>query len=266
MRYESSHLQLSRKGGRKRNMLYCFNHDRVQCDVIMKVSHISHHYRLSRKIDLFITELLKSYNYKSYISSVRMLRAGIDTIEPIAYWTYKPSRFRRKSYLLYKKVESELTAAELCNKIIFSETANKDLLIRAVVDRCVSIVQNIHAANIRHDDPHGNNILTNIKNRDVDTLDEVKINNARFTLIDNDRCSFARTVIPGLKRFFDIRCLVRFQICEIPQQELLRRYLGEKYSIYWWYVFIFWRSGGFSIHKRLGSLFKGLLTTSRLVL
>ena len=256
LKYELTQLLLKKKGGRKRNRLYCFCHDCVQCDVVMKVSQIDQSYKFWRKVDLFITGLFKDYNYRGYIGSLKMQEAGIDTIEPIAYWTYKPSWFSRKSYLLYKKIESELTVAQLCNKIHFSDIKEKDILIKAVVNRCVSIVRGIHAANIRHDDPHGNNILIDLKDADIAALDEEKINNARFTLIDNDRCTSARIVIPRVKLFFDLKCLARFQICELPPEELLQQYLGEEYRIYWWYVVNFWISGGFKLHKLLCNLFK----------
>ena len=222
----------------------------------MKVSQISQHYKFWRKIDLFISGLFKDYNYRSYAGSTLLQKAGIDTIRHIAYWTFKSSWLNRKSYLLYKKVESELTVSELCRFIRESEVLNKDVLIATIADRCVDIVKKIHMAGVRHDDPHGGNILTNLRCQDILKLDVEDIKSARFTLIDNDRCTHARIMAPVLKRFFDLKCLVRFRICELPQQELLRLYLKEDYRTYWWCVLGFWNSGGFSIRKRVNSLLK----------
>ena len=256
LKYEVSQLLLDRVGGGKRNRLYCFRNEYVQCEVVMKVSHISQSYKFWRKADLIIASYLKDYNYRGYTSSVKLQKVGIDTIEPIAYWTYKPSLLHRKSYFLYKKVKSELTAAQLFDKIIMSDIDDKDLLVKAIVNRCIGIVKNIHTANMRHDDPHGNNILTDIRCGDVAALNERKILSARFTLIDNDRCTTARTVAPSIKKFFDLKCLVRLKICNIPQQDLLRQYLGESYTKYWWYVLNFWKLGGFRIHKQISNLLK----------
>ena len=250
LKYETAQLQLGKKS-RKRNQLYCFDYEPANCSVVMKVSQISPHYKFARKVDLFITNLFKDYNHRSYIGSLRLQQAGVDTIKPVAYWTFKSSLLNRKSYLLYKKVESELTVSELCKHILQSKEEDKDILIEAIADRCVGIVKKIHAGNVRHDDPHDRNILTDLTRRDIAELSVESIAKARFTLIDNDRCTLSRTVNPVLKRFFDIKCLVRFSICEIPKQELLRLYLKEDYRTYWWHVLNFWRTGGFNLHKRL---------------
>ena len=222
----------------------------------MKVSQISKEYKFWRRVDLFITSLFKDYNYNSYNNSVRLQSAEIDTIIPIAYWTYGFSWFKRKSYFLYEKVEYDITVAELCNKIITSNVQNKNELIEAVTNRCISIVKKIHAANIRHDDPHGGNILTNLKLSTPIKFKVSDIENARFTLIDNDRCTSTRVSVDIVKRFFDLKCLTRFNICQISPQNLLRLYLGKEYTPYWWQVFKFWKSGGFSIKKRLNYFFE----------
>ena len=253
LKYERGQFRLGKKG-RKRNRLYCFNYEPADCSVIMKVSQIDRHYKLGRKINLFWTSLFKDYNYRSYVGSLQLQQAGVDTIKPIAYWTFKSSLLDRKSYLLYQKVDSELTAHELCGQILQSAATNKDILVETIANRCVDLVKEIHAANVRHDDPHGNNILTNLSRQNIAELSAEDILKARFTLIDNDRCTLSHSTSPTLKRFFDIRCLVRLSVCGLPKQELLRLYLKSDYKTYWWYVLNFWRTGGFNLHKRLNFL------------
>ncbi len=253
LKYERDQFQLGKKS-RKRNQLYCFDYEPADCAVIMKVSQIDQRYKLGRKINLFWTSLFKDYNYRSYIGSLQLQQAGVDTIKPIAYWTFKSSLLDRKSYLLYQKVDSELTVHELCGQILQSEATDKDILIETIANRCVDLVKGIHAANVRHDDPHGNNILTNLSRQNIAKLSAEDILKARFTLIDNDRCTLSHSVSPTLKRFFDIKCLARFNICGVPQQKLLCLYLGEDYRVYWWHVLDFWNSGGFNFHKRINFL------------
>ncbi len=253
LEYEIAQLRLDNKG-RKRNQLYCFDYEPANCRVIMKVSQISRNYKLARRVNLFLTSLFKDYNYRGYIGSLRLQQAGVDTIKPIAHWTFKSSWLNRKSYLLYQKVESELTVSELCRHILQSGGQDKDALVEAIANRCVEIVKKIHAGNIRHDDPHDRNILTDLTHQDIAELSVEDIMKARFTLIDNDRCTLSRTMTPVLKRFFDIKCLARFSICEIPKQELLRLYLKEDYRTYWWHVLSFWNSGGFNFHKKINFL------------
>ena len=164
------------------------------------------------------------------------IRDSVDTISPIAYWTFKSSWLNRKSYLLYRKVESEHTVFELCKHFLQSSIQNKEILIETIANRCIDLVKNIHAANIRHDDPHGGNILTDINRSHIHRLRVDDIMKARLTLIDNDRCTLSRTANPIIKRFFDLKDLARFRICELPQQELLRMYLGKEYRTCWLYV------------------------------
>ena len=253
LKYEIAQFQLDTKS-RKRNRLYSFDYEPADCRVIMKVSQISRHYKLARRVNLYFTSLFKDYNYRSYLGSLRLQQAGVDTIKPIAYWTFRSSWLHRRSYLLYQKVESELTVSELCRHILRSGRGDRDVLIEAIANRCVGIVRKIHAGNIRHDDPHDRNILTDLTHQDIAELSVEDIMKAKFTLIDNDRCTFSRTVSPLLKRFFDIKCLARFSICEIPKQELLRRYLKEDYRTYWRHVLNFWNSGGFNFHKKINFL------------
>ena len=255
LQFENIDLQLNKKS-RKRNTLYCFQNTFSSNNLIMKVSQISKEYKFWRKVDLFITSLFKDYNYNSYNNSVKLQSAGIDTIIPIAYWTYGFPWLNRKSYFLYEKVEYDITVTELCNKIVTSNIQNKSELIDAVTNQCIAIVKKIHAANIRHDDPHGGNILTNLELSTPIKFKVSDIKNARFTLIDNDRCTSARVSVDIVKRFFDLKCLTRFNICQISPQNLLRLYLGNKYTPCWWYVFKFWKSGGFSIKRRLDYFFE----------
>ncbi len=251
---EQDDLRLNKKT-RKRNKLYCFHSELTNTNLVMKVSQISKDYKFWRKVDLYITSIFKDYNYNSYHNSMELREADIDTIKPIAYWTYEFSWLNRKSYFLYEKIESDLTVTELCNKIIATNIPNKRELTEAIINRCINIVKKIHAANIRHDDPHGGNILTSLELSKTNKINVEDINNSRFILIDNDRCTKATSSIPFIKQFFDLKCLTRFNVCEISHQDLLQRYLGKDYKKYWQYVLNFWLSGGFNIKKRINYLF-----------
>ncbi len=240
LRYETRMLQLGKKS-RKRNKLYCFYDEDIGCNAVMKVSEISKKYTLGRRINLYATSLFKDYSYNGYTASMRLIKAGIDTLKPIAYWNYKSSRLHRKSYFLYEKIESGLNVTELCDAIIAGRAGNKNELIDTIADRCIAIVQNVHAANVRHGDPHGGNILTNLERNQVETISVDDVERARFVLIDNDRCQSARALTPVVKRFYDLKCLARFNVCRLPQEDLLRRYLGDDYNAFWGGVLRFWK-------------------------
>lgn len=239
--YEKSSLKLDNKS-RKRNKLYTFYSDESDCNVIMKVSEISKDYKFWRKVDLFITSLYKDYNYNSFRGSLALQQAEVDSIIPIAYWTVSRSLFKKKSYFLYKKVESNTSVTQLCSALNSSSHPNKDLLAISIARRCIIIVKKIHTGNVRHGDPHAGNILTNLDITEVDNLNEKQILDASFIIIDNDRCTFPRVNIPIVKRFFDMKCLARFNICDISNSELLRIYLDGKNNNFWSAVLRFWKT------------------------
>lgn len=255
LKKENSTLLLGKKS-RKRNKLYCFFLNEINCTVIMKVSEISKEYKFWRKIDLILTSLVKDYNFNSYNHSIHLYEANVPTIKPLAYWTYKPTLFKKKSYFLYEKVESELSVTELYEIIVRSNIDQKDRLLDIVSDRCINIVQSIHKANIRHDDPHGGNILTDIMKEHIENLTIEDITKSKFTLIDNDRCTSALIKFGLVKRFFDIKCLTKFNVNQLSEQELLQKYLRDEYNSFWLNVLKFWKSGGFSLKNRLYAIIK----------
>ena len=248
--FELNSLIIQKKS-RKRNKLYCFWLDAISRDVTMKVSETSKDYKFWRRVNVFITSIFKDYNRNSYKNSISLHEAGVDTITPVAYWIYKRSIFKYKSYFLYENIDSELTVTELCNHIKLSNPPNKDDLIDIISNKHIEIIKSIHSANIRHDDPHGGNILTNIKKNKIENISVQDIHNAKFTLIDNDRCTKTRLKLKTLKLFFDIKCLTKFNLTDTPKNILLKKYLGENYNSVWLKVFMFWKSGGFSIKKRI---------------
>ena len=118
------------------------------------------------------------------------------------------------------------------------------------------MIKSIHRAQIRHDDPHGGNILTDIRINEVDNLAVPDIEKSRFTLIDNDRGTFSHSITKAQKTFFDMKCLTKFNIRDISTQEILKKYFGEDYHPAWIYVLKFWKSGGFNIKNRIYYFFK----------
>lgn len=222
----------------------------------MKVSQVSKHYKFFRRINLFVTSLLKDYNLNSYKISIKLHESGVETMLPIAYWTYQNSWFDRKTYFLYEKVESELAVTELLAAIKTTNLTNKRELVNSIADKHMSIIKSIHKAHVRHDDPHGGNILTDIKISNVEHLSVFDIEQSRFTLIDNDRGTFTRSLTNTQKTFFDLKCLTKFNIRDIPSQDILKKYFEDDFHPTWLYVLRFWKSGGFNIKNRIYHLFK----------
>lgn len=255
LNYEKEDLILNKKS-RKRNKLYCFHFEDISKNVTMKVSHVSKHYKFFRRLNLFVTSLLKDYNLNSYRISINLLESGVETMLPIAYWTYQTSWLKRKTYFLYEKVESELAVTELLDAIKTSNLMNKIDLVDSIADKHMSMIRSIHKAHIRHDDPHGGNILTSIRINEVENLSVSDIKQSKFTLIDNDRGTFTHSLTKTQKTFFDLKCLTKFNIRDISTEDILKKYFRKDYHPAWLLVLKFWGSGGFNIKNRIYYLFK----------
>jgi len=255
LNYEKDELILKKKS-RKRNKLYCFHLDEISKNVTMKVSQVSKHYKFFRRLNLFVTSLLKDYNLNSYRISIKLHESGVVTMLPIAYWTYNTSWFDRKTYFLYEKVDSELAVTELLDAIKASNLTNQSELVNSIANKHMSMIKSIHKAQIRHDDPHGGNILTSIRINEVNNLAVSDIEQSQFTLIDNDRGTFTHSLTKTHKTFFDMKCLTKFNIRDIPTREILMKYFGKDYHPVWLYVLKFWKSGGFNLKNRIYYLFK----------
>ena len=255
LNYEKDGLILKKKS-RKRNKLYCFHFEEISKNVTMKVSQTSKHYKFFRRLNLFATSLLKDYNLNSYKVTINLLESGVETMTPIAYWTYQTSWLNQKTYFLYEKVESELSVTELLDAINHSNLVNKNDLVNSIADKHMSIIKSIHKADIRHDDPHGGNILTDISINEVENLSVPDIEQSRFTLIDNDRGTFTHSFTKTQKTFFDMKCLTKFNIRDISTQDILKKYFGQDYHPAWLFVLRFWKSGGFNIKNRIYYLLK----------
>lgn len=222
----------------------------------MKVSQVSKHYKFFRRLNLFVTSLVKDYNLNSYRISIKLNESNVETMLPIAYWTYQNSWLNRKTYFLYEKIDSELAVTELLDEIRESPVTNKVELIDAIADKHMSLIKSIHKAHVRHDDPHGGNILTDIRANEIEHLSVANIQQSKFTLIDNDRGTFTHTLTKTQKTFFDMKCLTKFNIKEIPMEDILKKYFGEDFRLAWLIVLKFWKSGGFNIKNRIYYLLK----------
>ena len=165
-----------KKKSRKRNKLYCFHLNELSCSTTMKVSEVSHNYKFWRRVNVYLTSLFKDYNLNSYKSSITLHESGAPTLIPIAYWTYRLKGLNYKSYFLYENVDSELSVTELVDAIEKISPTNKKQIIEEIEDKHIAIIKSIHNAGIRHDDPHGGNILTSFKLADLNKVSEKDIN------------------------------------------------------------------------------------------
>ncbi len=246
--YERPDAALNHDGSRPRNRLYTFHLPQIQREVVMKVSRIDPRYRLSRKIDLFLTGLYKDYCKISFRGAAALYAAGLPVAEPLAFWTCKRGILDKRSYFLYRKLPGQTSVKKLLQK---AENEPKDHYLQ-LAKKLVSIIKRIHDANLRHGDFHTKNVQAHFP-RPTATAPAEKIQDAAYYVLDYDKVSKTKITTPWIKRIGDLKDLSSLTIPAVGDDELLEIYLGTPPPPRWSRTFKFWRNGGVNLSKRFGA-------------
>ena len=235
---------------RKANCLYEIQLDSYEAPLILKVVQPSNHRNWRRRLNSMLTRLFRNPNLSSFHCSLGFEQNNIASIKPIAYWTYQVPGQSEKSYLLYEKVQAEMSAWHL-GEYLVETNPQANIIIEEITHQLAQVVRDIHAANMRHGDPHSGNFLVSLNGKDISTLTKGQISQLTFTLIDLDKSHFVRVRWKWLKYFFDMKCLRRFRIRELRGTPLLPYYLQREPNKTDLLVMKFWMRGGFNLYKHL---------------
>ncbi len=223
-RFENEQYHLKRCFGRRRSQLYGIPLPGMRGEAVMKMSTIHPAYKLSRRTELFLRSLYRDYNKAAFKYALALLNAGAPVAEPFAFWSDWRSRFDRRSYLLCRKVPGEMTLYDLLQKISQPDDEAAQHITHSIRRRLIEIMRKMHTANLRHGDPHPNNILVN-----TDLLPEQITAESAKTLpiffIDFDRCSSAYVKWSPIKEFFDLRDMA--EVCRWKEKRILAKELPE---------------------------------------
>jgi hypothetical protein len=233
---------------RKLNHLYSFHLPSVGKEVVLKVSQISEHYRWYRKLNLVLIGLIKNYSLNAYYGGIALEKIDVDSLRVIAHWTCKRQTQREKSYLLYEKVNAQMSVFELCEQLS-QRNNNAKAIITRIAQSLATVVRNLHAHNIRHGDPHAGNFLLSSTISDVSKLNPEAVKQMKFTLIDLDKMHFVHNESSWRKKLLDLRCMRRFRVYDIDNNEGLKYYLDRPANFLEKIILIFWMKGGFNIYK-----------------
>lgn len=209
----------------------------------MKVTKLDPRESLWRKIDWYQRKLRKNYAEIAFRGALRLENAGIDTGKPVAFWSYGTSWWNEESYFLYEHVDAGRIGRY--NKSALSVTWRfEQLIFRCMVEKTIAMVRRLHAHGLRHGDIHSGNALVDFDPEGC-TLNEHAISSRlRVYLIDTDHVSKAGVTLPGIKPFFDLRCLHCIDFHAYGRRCFLKNYLGGDYRVWWWWVLNFWSRGG----------------------
>ena len=153
-RFEDERYHLKRCFGRRRSQLYGIPLPGMQGEAVMKMSTIHPAYKLSRRTELFLRSLYRDYNKAAFKYALALLNAGVPVAEPFAFWSDRRSQFDRRSYLLCRKVPGGMTLHDLLQKISQQDDEATQYITHSICRRLIEIMRKMHAARLRHGDPH----------------------------------------------------------------------------------------------------------------
>ena len=217
--------------GRARNTLYEVRLASEPQALVMKVSSPSARYRLRRRVELYLQQLVKDHNYNAFRACCALRDAGVAVAEPIAWWRHCEGWPGRKSYFLYRKIQADASVADLLARDLDDEARS------ALSEKIVRLIRSIHAAGWRHEDLQMNNLL--VANAD-----------GAIHVIDCDSCAPARATPRVLRRLLDLRCLIYLRATGASAEQALAAYLGAPPSPFQVATLRFWENGGFSLSRR----------------
>ncbi len=243
--YEREEFRISPGKGRPRNKLYSFRPPPIRQDLVMKVSQISPDYKLSRKIDLFLTGLYKNYSKVSFYGARALYERRLPVAEPMAFWTYRESFLVKRSYFLCRRLPG------VSVKDLLAEPPQKYSVAdyRRLAEKLVKVIRDVHDSGLRHGDFKTGNVQVDHP-RLVSESSANKISNGRVFLLDYDNVSKARIKIPWVKKIYDLKDLSRLSIPTVSYEELLEIYFDGPASSRSLRTFKFWKKRDFKRNKR----------------
>ena len=237
---QSMHKEIRGKGkGRKRSQTISTHIPGSNKEFILKRFYIHPAYKFSRKVDLFLTSILKDYSRVAYFGSLALESAGIPTAKAVAFWSYKKNVFFSEKFFLYEAIDADAT--------LFSHyqqaKENSATSLKEIESTIIKVIKKIHSLNMRHGDPQLENFLVKYSHPN-DSKEKFSI-----YLIDTDHFSKAYINISYIKKAFDLRCLASINVDKDEKKAFVKHFLGEGYSSFWWWVFVFWSNGGIKFNK-----------------
>ncbi len=204
-------------------------------EYIIKRYHVRDKKHWSRKTDVMIKNLLSPDGKRSFDGAVLAYEAGTPTIKPVA-WAARGPWWSRESYFVYESVVAGYGVHELLQR--FQNDANTR---NSLLTSMGQISRGLHQSALRHHDIVPHNFLAS----------ETGPNQFQVSIIDSDKIARVRgcSALPGIKQFFDWRCLRRLRLAEEDLHVYFRAYLGRAPVYADVLLWLFWVNGGFNVFR-----------------
>ena len=230
---------------RKRHRLYYFHFPSLDVPCVLKVDQVDSGYSWLRRQELRLTGLLRDNARRSYEGALALEQAGLETMRPLAHWTYRVSRFYREGYFLYQAIETDLGIKRYRDSIADAPSPKQLENFNQLIEMMARLTRRMHDAGLRHGDIVTGNFL--VAGHERDKAGELLITDAtRVYLIDTDHIKKARIALSPIKHFFDLYCLRRLDFDDEGVRFFLRRYY-DRPDVNISRSLRFWERGGFRL-------------------
>src|SRR5690606_11683698 len=135
---------------RKRHRLYYFDFPSLGIPCVLKVDQVDSGYSWWRRQELRLTGLLRDNARRSYEGALALEQAGLETMRPLAHWTYRASRFYREGYFLYQAIETDLGIKRYRDSIADAPSPEQLDNFNRLIEMMARLTRRMHDAGLRH--------------------------------------------------------------------------------------------------------------------
>lgn len=234
----------------KRYRVYGFHLPELSSEVIMKVSWLNPEYSLGRRFNIAVSQFVHDYGRRGFFGALKLQSVGVHSIEPLACWSHKKSRFSTESYFLYRKIPAVSTLKEFIENL---GAEDSDLGLREeLLAKMTGVIRCMIDSGLRHGDIALGNFLVLDGGMAGDSSSAYQI-----AVIDTDNISSRALKLPLLKSILDLSTLKRLNLPSSERVSVIKGVMGVRYRKFWWYVAEYWRRGGNRPLKTLVRLLSG---------
>lgn len=223
----------------RQHRLYSFHLPAIDREVMLKIHWLDPSYSRYRRLEIWLSHMLKNRCERSFYGALALKRAGINTLTPLAYWSCKRTWLHSESYLLYEKIPADYTLLDYRRRIQDNMTLARRHRLDRLIEEMAEAAAAMHSHHLRHGDLAFGNFLVHDLGKD-----------SVLYIIDTDQVSASRSWGSWLKRVLDLKSLKPIHLDAHERRVFLKKYLGKNYTEFWLKVFLFWQKGKYRFFRR----------------
>lgn len=234
--------------------------------LILKHRRVVAGYPFLRKVSFCVRSWRKNYAKIAFQGAKLIREAGVSTMVPVAYWTYRRGTPWRECFFLYREVQAPVSYAELRESMPRSSSDTASVIHDILEEKLLAMVRALREEGLYHGDIYSGNILIDTQGMDVERTEEAA-RGWELVLLDTDHVRRLGWLSRHLfHTIIDMRSIRRLDFDRAWRKRFLMRYLDDRYREMWWWCLCFWKWWGAHpvgqarkrLLSRLGSPFKAV--------